>query len=64
MRAPSARVRDKIILLASLSRLFAQSPSLLPDRPWHSFQEQQVISEAQRIRLRSLRAEPDKLYSR
>ena len=32
MRAPSARVRDKIILLASLSRLFAPSPSLLPDQ--------------------------------
>jgi outer membrane protein len=55
--------RSKVILLAAISRLFAQSPPLSPDRPWHSPEERRVISNAQRLYSRSLRVEPDRVYS-
>ena len=54
---------SKVILLAAISRLFAQSPALSPDRPWHSPEERQVISDAQRLHYQSLRIEPDRAYS-
>jgi hypothetical protein len=52
-----------IILLAAISRLFAQSPPVSPDRPWHSPEERQVISDAQRLPSRALSIEPNKAYS-
>ena len=53
----------EMIALAAITRLFAQSPPLSPDRPWHSSEERQVISDAQRFSSRSLRIEPDRVYS-
>jgi outer membrane protein len=54
---------SKVILLAAISRLFAQSPALSPDRPWHSPEERRVISDAQRLYSRSLRIESERVYS-
>jgi outer membrane protein len=62
-RAPRLGTSGKVILLAVISRLFAQSPPLSPDRPWHPPEERQVISDAQRLHLRTLTIEPDRVYS-
>ena len=61
-RAPSARI-SPIIILAATGSLFAQSPPLSPDRPWHSPEERQVTSEASGRSPTSLRIEPDRAYS-
>jgi outer membrane protein len=58
-----ARISGKFIVLAAISRLFAQSPPLSPDRPWHSPEERRVISDAQRLHRPALSIEPDKIYS-
>jgi outer membrane protein TolC len=62
-RAPWLGTSGKVILLAAIGRLFAQSPPLSPDRPWHSPEERQVISDAQRLHSRTLSTEPDRVYS-
>ena len=61
--AQRARTSGKIILLASISHLFAQSPPVSADRPWHSPEERQVISDAQRLHSPTLSIEPDRAYS-
>jgi outer membrane protein len=58
-----ARTAVTIVILTTVSRLLAQAPPLSPDRPWHSSEEQQVITEAQRFHLPALRIEPDKVHS-
>jgi outer membrane protein len=62
-RAPRVGACGTVILLAAISRLFAQSPPLSPDRPWHSPEERQVISDGQRLRSPTLSIEPDRAYS-
>jgi outer membrane protein TolC len=52
-----------IILSATIGCLFAQSPPLSSDRPWHSSEEQQIVNEARRFSGQTLRVEPDKSYS-
>jgi len=63
MRAPWLEMSGKLILLAAVSHLFAQSPPASPDRPWHLAQERQVIGEEQRLYSRTSRIESDKAYS-
>jgi outer membrane protein len=63
MWARCVKINGELILLLAVSRLFAQSPPLSPDRPWHSPEERQVISDQQRLRLPALGIEPDKAYS-
>jgi outer membrane protein TolC len=63
MRAPWARIRGKITLLAVIGRLFAQSPPLSPDRPWHSPEERQVVKDGQRFHSQSPFVEPTRAYS-
>jgi len=46
-----------------VGRLFAQSPPLSPDRPWHSSQEVKIITDARRFHLPTLGIESDKIYS-
>jgi outer membrane protein len=62
-RARWARIIGRTIWLAVISRLFAQSPPLSPERPWHSPEERQVIRDAQRLHLPALSIEPDRVYS-
>jgi outer membrane protein len=61
--APGVGTSGKIILLAAISRLFAQSPPLASDRPWHPPEERRVISDAQRLHSQTLGVEPDRAYS-
>jgi outer membrane protein TolC len=43
--------------------MFAQSPPASPDRPWHSPDERQIVSEGSRFRQSAFRIESDKTYS-
>lgn len=58
-----ARVGTAIALLTAITRLFAQSPPVSSDRPWHSFEEYQTVRTTQVSSLPPLRLEPDKVYS-
>jgi len=51
------------ILLTAVSRLYAQAPPQSPDRPWHSFEERQIITEARSFHLPALRIESNRVYS-
>src|SRR5215475_107192 len=52
-----------LILLTAIGRLFAQSAPASPARPWHSPEERQMATEAQRYLLPPLRIDPAKNYS-
>jgi hypothetical protein len=52
-----------IVFLTAIAPMFAQSPPLSPDRPWHSSEEQQIITDMRRFHLRALLSESDKAYS-
>ena len=58
-----ARTAVKVILLTAISRVFAQSPPALPDRPWHSSEERQITAEARRLQAPALQIEPSRIYS-
>jgi outer membrane protein len=62
-RAPWARVDTLIVLLTATGPLFGQTPPQSPDRPWHSPDEQLLISEIHRLHSASLRIEADRVYS-
>ncbi len=62
-RAPWARMSAEAVLLAAAGPLFAQSPPVSPDRPWHSPEEHQVTSEVRGFDPTSLYIQPDKVYS-
>src|ERR1700679_4129163 len=49
--------------LMAVIPVFAQSPPRSPDRPWHSPDEPQIVSEGNRFRQPAFRIEPDKTYS-
>jgi len=52
-----------IVILPPISPAFAQSPPLSPDRPWHSSDERQIISEAERFHPPPFPIESDKAWS-
>ena len=58
-----ARTAITLALLTVASRLLAQSPPLSADRPWHSSEERQIITDARGLHLPALRIESDKIYS-
>ena len=58
-----ARTARNIVVLAAISRLFAQSPPVSSARPWHSSEEQETIRDAQRFHPPTVRIEPGKIYS-
>jgi len=49
--------------LMAVIPVFAQSPPPSPDRPWHSPDERQIVSEGNHFRQPAFRIEPDKTYS-
>ena len=51
-----------VILMAAIS-VFAQSPPALPDRPWHSADERQMVNDGRRLRRKPFPIEPEKAYS-
>jgi outer membrane protein len=58
-----ARTAIKVVLLTAIGRVFAQSPPPSPDRPWHSPEEKQIVTDARRFIPPPLRIEPDRIYS-
>src|SRR5713101_4581624 len=63
-RLQSAGLRlANIVVLAAISRLFAQSPPVSSARPWHSSEEQETIRDAQHFHPPTVRVEPGKIYS-
>ena len=51
------------VLSATIGPIFAQSPPVSPDRPWHSSEEQQIIADARLFIPPAPRIEADKIYS-
>jgi outer membrane protein TolC len=58
-----ARTVVVIVLSTPIGCLFAQSPPVSSNRPWHSIEEHQIVNEARRFPGETLRIEPDKSYS-
>lgn len=52
-----------IIILTTVSHLFAQTSPMSSDRPWHSSDERQIINDARRFHPPALPIELDKAYS-
>src|SRR5271167_1043120 len=52
-----------LLSLIAVIPVFAQSPPPSPDRPWHSPDERQIVSEGNRFRQSAFRIESDKTYS-
>jgi outer membrane protein len=57
------RTAMTVVLLTAIAPIFAQSPPPSPDRPWHSFEERQIITEGRSVHLPALRIESDRVYS-
>src|SRR6516165_5187406 len=58
-----ARTGAMILLLSGTGRSFSQSPPLSPDRPWHSPEEREMITESRRFISPPLRIELGRIYS-
>jgi outer membrane protein len=58
-----ARTTVAIGILTTVGCLFAQSPAVSSDRPWHSYEERRIKNEARSLQRRALPIEPDKVYS-
>jgi len=52
-----------IVFSTAVSRLFAQSPPISPDGPWHSSDERQIITDARRLHPPAFRIESDRIFS-
>jgi len=58
-----ATIAARIILLMAIGRVQAQSPPVSPDRPWHSPDERQVVTDARSFHSPAFRTEPERVYS-
>ena len=58
-----ARTGAIVVLLTAIVRSFAQSPPASPNRPWHSGEERQIVTDAQRLLSPPLPIEPGRVYS-
>ena len=63
VRRTLARTAVTVVLLTAISRVLAQIAPSSPDRPWHSPEERQIITDARRFIPPPLRIEPDRIYS-
>jgi outer membrane protein len=59
----SMRAFDCILMLLAAVPLFAQVPPSVPDRPWHSAQEQEITREARRVPRSAFAIDGNKVYS-
>jgi len=58
-----ARTIAAVTLLTPIGCLFAQSPPVSSNRPWHSIEEHQIANEARRVPGETLGIEPGTIYS-
>jgi outer membrane protein len=58
-----ARTGATVALLTAIGRSFAQSSPASSDRPWHSPEERQIVTEARRFLSPPLRIDPARIYS-
>src|SRR5262245_19219658 len=58
-----AQTGSKVALVAAMTRLCAQSPPVLSDRPWHSSEERQILRDTHGTSAKAVRIEADKTYS-
>jgi outer membrane protein len=57
-------VRTAITIpLLTPASLFAQSPPVSPDRPWHSLEERQIMTDLRHFQASGTRIESDRIYS-
>jgi outer membrane protein len=52
-----------ILLLALIRCVWGQSPPISPGAPWHSSEEQRIVTEARRFRSSLVRIDPQRAYS-
>ena len=57
------KLKIAMLLLTSISEVFAQSPPSSPDHPWHSSVEQQIIRSARSFNTPAVPLESDRVYS-
>lgn len=62
-RVTLARQARAIVYLSTITPLFAQSPPVSSDRPWHPVEERQIVRDLRGSSGLSVRIEPDKIYS-
>jgi outer membrane protein len=58
-----SRTGGAILLFASIRCLCGQSPPASPRGPWHSSEEQRIVTEARRFRPTLVRIDPQRAYS-
>ena len=57
------RTGRAILILVSIGCLWAQSPPVSPGGPWHSSEEQRIVTEARRFGSPLVRIDPERVYS-
>jgi outer membrane protein len=57
------RTAMTVVLWVAITPIFAQSPPVSPDRPWHSSEERQLATDARRFQTLAFRIESDKVYT-
>ena len=64
LRQHKCLVRTAItIALLVRTSLLAQSPPVSPDRPWHSLEERQIMTDLRHFQFSGPRIESDRIYS-
>jgi outer membrane protein len=58
-----SRTGGAILLFASIRCLWGQSPPVSPRSPWHSSEEQRIVTEASRFRSTLVGIDPKRAYS-
>jgi outer membrane protein len=58
-----ARTTIPLVILMAAIPVFAQTPPVSPDRPWHTADERRITNDEKRLRQPMFPIEPDKAYS-
>jgi outer membrane protein TolC len=58
-----SRTGRAILLFASIRCLWGQPPPVSPRGPWHSAEEQRIVTDARRFRPPLVRIDPERVYS-
>jgi outer membrane protein len=63
IRKYAPRTTISVLTLMAVAPVFAQSPPVSPDRPWHTSDQLQITNDGKRVRQPVLPIERDKAYS-